>query len=409
MSKKVTCGQRLSWNNRLIDVRRLPQGLAISALIHVGVLAYLVHHFLDAPDVGAATVPKTTVVEIIPAEPLPPPPPAPAVAPPMDVALLDPPPAPSKIEPHAPPPVHRDPGHAISTAPVVTAPEIGAGSGSDTPPTTAKPNLLGMRLTAPPPRIAVSGRMLNETAPRVGPDIPDVAPTGALHPSGGGTAKIGDGPIGATVDADGAIHFKDGKNFGLDTKLPTGKAIGDGLRKWYDSNDKTPADAEQERINNNRYRDADTKPDSGNVASVPLVGGHFDADDWLMRRHGQDPYASRKLKMMDATRDERAAVGAHHRAEQLSHAAEIMQKNLDQLWASIHDAAARKEALFELWDECAESGDTALVEGGAAARSLVIGFIRAHFPEGGPDAFTTAEIAACERKKQSHARFSPYH
>jgi len=64
--------------------------------------------------------------------------------------------------------------------------------------------------------------------------------------------------------------------------------------------------------------------------------------------------------------------------------------------------------LFELWDECAETGDPDLVAGGQAARRLVIGAIRARFPAGSATAFTPAEIAAFARSQQSKATFQPY-
>jgi len=145
-------------------------------------------------------------------------------------------------------------------------------------------------------------------------------------------------------------------------------------------------------------------------AVVPVLGGGFNVDDWLLRRKGVDPYASRKLHVLDATRDERAELGSRHRREQLAHATILMQQNLEQVWASVHDRGARKQALFDLWDECAETGDTSLVEAGADARRLIIGFIRARLPAGGPDAYTDAELAALNgsKKKQSKAIFQPY-
>jgi hypothetical protein len=100
----------------------------------------------------------------------------------------------------------------------------------------------------------------------------------------------------------------------------------------------------------------DDKPTSSNIAALPLAGGTFDVTDFLMRRHGQDPYASQKLKVLDATRDERAQIGAAHRHEQLVHAPQLMKAALERVWTSHLDLPAKKRAVFELWDDCAETG-----------------------------------------------------
>src|SRR5262249_8706762 len=121
-----------------------------------------------------------------------------------------------------------------------------------------------------------------------------------------------------------------------------------------------------------------------------------------------DPYASRKLHVLDATRDQRAEIGSRHRIEQLSKAAQIMRANLDRVWATVRDLDARKQALFELWDVCAETGGATARGAGAVARRLVVGFIRAKLPAGSASAFTAAELAAFNLKRQSQAAFQPY-
>jgi len=148
--------------------------------------------------------------------------------------------------------------------------------------------------------------------------------------------------------------------------------------------------------------------DRATTVVVPVLAGGFDTTDWLMRRHGQDPYASKKLAFLDSTRDERVQIGNRHRAEQLKQSPQLVQRNLDALWSATPDPDARKRALFELWDECAETGDPPLVAAGQAARRLVIGFIRGHLPAGGAGAFTPAELAGFARAKRSTAAFAPY-
>lgn len=149
--------------------------------------------------------------------------------------------------------------------------------------------------------------------------------------------------------------------------------------------------------------------DKPNVTAIitPIgISGKFDATDALMRGAGIDPYAREKLKLLDRTRDQRAAIGSAHKSQQLAKSTQIMQRNLEYLWAHVLDTPARKAGLFELWDECTETGDRELVAGGSAARKLVIGFIRARLT--GADAYTAAELARLNRTRQSKAVFAPY-
>jgi len=134
--------------------------------------------------------------------------------------------------------------------------------------------------------------------------------------------------------------------------------------------------------------------------------GKLDTQDKMMLRMGIDPYGRNKLAFLDRTRDQRAAVGERHNRAQLAHATELMQNNIDRLWAVTSELAARKAGLFELWDDCAEAGSDELVAGGAAARALVIGAIRARLR--GDVAYTAAELAQLNAHRRSTAVFAPY-
>jgi hypothetical protein len=134
--------------------------------------------------------------------------------------------------------------------------------------------------------------------------------------------------------------------------------------------------------------------------------GALDSQDKLMLSKGIDPYAREKLALLDRTRDQRVAVGQRWRREQLTRATELMLANIDRLWATTPDLAARKVGLFELWDDCAETGDDEVVAGAAAARALVIGVIRARLR--GNDAYTNAELAIFNAHRSSIAVFAPY-
>ena len=258
----------------------------------------------------------------------------------------------------------------------------------------------------------------------------DVA-TGQLAPAGGGTHKSDQGPFTAKVDKDGGVTFKDKRNFNIHLALPSPKDIGDLVQAWYyDPNKpvgflppstitKPPrlvredVDVESRVTGDEKAvygEDRGPKPgDGGGGAGIPIAGGGFDITDAFMRSRGQDPYASKKLRFLDSTRDERVQIGAKYKTQQLAQVAKLMKKNLDRTWAMTeHDPAARKRALFELWDECVETGSAEMVAAGMSARAMVIGFIRTRLPAGSAGAFTRTEIAALSRNQQSKAVFAPY-
>jgi hypothetical protein len=148
--------------------------------------------------------------------------------------------------------------------------------------------------------------------------------------------------------------------------------------------------------------------DKANVQREGLLSGSFDVTDAMMRSKGVDPYASYKLKVLDDTRDERVAIGKRYRTQQLAKSKQLVQANLERLWATTLDSASRKQGLFELWDDCAEAGPDELVAGGASAREHVVGFIRSRLPAGTADAFTPAEIDRLNQRRKSRTAFAPY-
>ena len=136
------------------------------------------------------------------------------------------------------------------------------------------------------------------------------------------------------------------------------------------------------------------------------LGASFDLTDIAMRINGMDPYASAKLELLDRTRDMRAAMGDRHRAQLLASSADLMRGNIEAVLATVTDSRQRKQVLFELWDECAETGDPALVEGGAAARATVLEYIRREMT--GPNAYTAEELRALNSRRTSGIAFEPY-
>jgi hypothetical protein len=132
----------------------------------------------------------------------------------------------------------------------------------------------------------------------------------------------------------------------------------------------------------------------------------LDTQDRLALSMGIDPYARNKLALLDRTRDQRVALGERRRHDQLARATELVQRNIDRLWSTARDLAERKRGLFELWDDCAETGSDELVAGGTAARAIVIGTIRARLRGG--DAYTASELVQLNAIRRSKAVFAPY-
>jgi hypothetical protein len=136
------------------------------------------------------------------------------------------------------------------------------------------------------------------------------------------------------------------------------------------------------------------------------LGGSFDLTDAFMRDQGQDPYASEKLKALDATREQRFEQGERYKHEQLATSDALALQNLEEMWVRTKTLAERKQALFEMWDECAETGPADLVAAGHAARRTIVAFIRARLA--GRDAYTPDELVRLNAQKTSAERFAPY-
>lgn len=136
------------------------------------------------------------------------------------------------------------------------------------------------------------------------------------------------------------------------------------------------------------------------------LGASFDVTDFAMRATGVDPYASAKRAYLDRTRDQRVLIGKRDRTAQLAESARRMQENLVRAWQLSRDVAARKQAVFELWDEVAETGDAELVEGGEQARALLSRWVQIELA--GASAYTADELRSLNAKKHSTATFDPY-
>ncbi|HEY5933604.1 MAG TPA: hypothetical protein VIU61_03185 [Kofleriaceae bacterium] len=256
-----------------------------------------------------------------------------------------------------------------------------------------------------------------------------------LRPSGGGRHQILD--VTATIDVapDGTVDMKKKPHFSAKLNLPTAAnlraqrdAIKEQLSAWaadpyagtrVGSRQDLPAHLQAVQGACERWNDpmCFTAQDQAKVwaaqdrAITSKVGSllevNADITGYLMDKHAGDPYASRKQKILDQTRDERVRIGTAYRADQLARSPELVRRNLVALWRTTTDPAQRRTALFEIWDECGEGTDAAGVAGDRA-RIMVIGWIRKHLPQGARGAYTASELDTLNARRTSRQRFVPY-
>lgn len=285
----------------------------------------------------------------------------------------------------------------------------GPGAGSGDRPATGRRGMLSMRGSAEGPALVASGDVLERIAAGGKPYDPGPAPSGQLEAAGAGRMRSNQGTFSLDVARDGAVTSRDAPNARAGITLPGPRAIGRGVTDWYRS-DKGEDGKRGDRTLEKHLMEP--IPTGDPTVIVGVAGGSFDLGDAVMRGRGMDPYAARKLRALDATRDERVAIGQRHRAAQLRGVHALIRDNLAAMWRATPDPAARRRALFEMWDEAGEpraEGEADAVEtAGAAARAQVVAWIRSHLPAGSPAAYTAAELAALNARRQSRATFAPY-
>jgi hypothetical protein len=380
----------------------------------------------------------------------PPAPPAPVLprpatatptAEPLDVVLLDLDQRPAATSPVAPLPATRPavPSQAIAAAATAVGAnatrgsvidDAPAGSAHGEAPGTAAGPARSRSLAMRGPDLALPGAFLEQMA-HGGHRAEPVRRSGRVEPSGGGTAVVEDRITTMRIARDGTVAFEDKPDFEIHVELPLptpGRikrflaAAGNSLAAWSaDPYAQTRVGTTQDvpRTLATQPGDCDHWDDPcsqsmrarqrkpGDKLIQPLIWGKLEITDMLMRRFVGDPYASRKRKLLDDTRDERAEMGAQHRAEDLARSAELTRKNLEALWRATAEPAVRRDVLFAMWDECSE-GDDADGEAGQRARLMIVGWIRAKLPAGSPDAFGADEIAARSAHRRSRQPFAPY-
>lgn len=141
-------------------------------------------------------------------------------------------------------------------------------------------------------------------------------------------------------------------------------------------------------------REVQTAPGSGEsgggMVLIPLLGGKFG---------GGAPASDRAPRRLVAAPPDDAVSGS------VVHTARYLR----QIWSRRDwSPQTRRRILFDLWDECAESGPAEVVATGDKVRAVIIAFIARELPRGSVDGFGDAEVRALDRQRQSSRPFAPH-
>ena len=137
----------------------------------------------------------------------------------------------------------------------------------------------------------------------------------------------------------------------------------------------------------------------GVVGALGLVGTWGD----------REPNYRQKQHFLEATFDERFSMRADEDDRVMTSALRNLPAYLAAVWLyEGWSVPTRKRILFELWDECAELGNTELRAAGDEARAIVSDFVRRYLPRDGEYAYTVAELHALNAERASAHTFAPY-
>ena len=371
----------------------LGRTLSASIAVHVGVAACL--HWTGKQTFGVVTErrpnPPATTVEF-----------EPAIA--IDVVVLKPRArARARARAHAraqgkPAPSHegkRGPGHAPpSLDPFFLLGVSGVAQIRASKPPERKQPSSGLTPLQKEMRVARTPTPWYERNP-LAMEIPKVPgpmprPKGELKPSGNGTHTKDQLGWSAKVRRDGSVSFKDKPSFRIHHFGPCFSCMVSGFRSW-------AKDPESFKKKKKRF------------VTVPIIGGGFDVTDWVMRRAKQDPYSYQKAQFLKRTRKQRMRMAAVENSSNLQDAVFRMSRSLRAIWANGRwSYRKRRHLLFELWDECAETGTREVVATTAQIRATIVAFVRHHLPMGSKHAYGPRELKLFDARKKSRSVFSPY-
>ncbi len=386
-------------------VNRFVSGVGLSALVHTGVFAYLGWPSASVVVVQRSVAPEAPAV-------------APAVVEPAEMVIelvtLAEPVEPPRSEPRAAAaPALRatatraasrpgDPSAALATTTTGSS-ELPTAPTAPTAPAEPASGALRMRGHERPRLVMPDLARIAEAAP---PPAAPVAPSGELAEVGGGRKRSDQGTFVAEIGRDGSVTLKDRPNLRVGFAVPSPRALGKGLARWYRDPYAQTRDPERQPLPSGVVDDEEEQ--RKRPKTVPLISGSFDVTDWLMRMAGRDPYMAAKLRFLDRTRAERVELAAEYRQELLRNVTVIVRAHAARAWEAPATAAEKRRLLFELWDECIEGGSEDERQAAELARAAILGFVQSHLPAGSEHGYSAEELAELNRKRSSKQPFAPY-
>ncbi|MCD6497062.1 MAG: hypothetical protein J7M25_02015 [Deltaproteobacteria bacterium] len=139
------------------------------------------------------------------------------------------------------------------------------------------------------------------------------------------------------------------------------------------------------------------------------LGFTFDLTDALMRAKGQAPYVADKITFMKDTRPWRLGLRHAWFLRRARAFIEGLPQRLRRVWYDQKTTVRhKKQALFDLWDECLDRDGTNLADMAQIARRIIVSFIRRHLPKNSANAYRSMELSLLNRHRNSKPVFSPY-
>jgi hypothetical protein len=327
-------------------------------------------------------------------------PPAPASRPPGDAVWLEvvrvatpPAPAPPSLPAPVEPPVARP---EVASATPVTPEPAGPRPPAVASVTPADPSAAAPG-TSEPARSSSSPAGSSSAAEGEGARVPDLRPS-----SWRDSFRAADGPPGDAF-APPPSRFR----------ANPGPSLGDARGGGRYEKDRAAFKAHVAADGSVKFKDKPNWQSEG-VSLTPLGGliyaARFDVTDYVYREIvGDDPYLYEKMKFLDETREVRDGMAIEARDQRLRESLAALPRVLERAWSDRrYSPAERRAVLFQLWDECSESGDEEVLGTARAVRATIVAFVRRRLPAGSSAAYSDAELDALNASRQSRDEFRPY-
>ncbi|MCY1053454.1 hypothetical protein [Nannocystis sp. SCPEA4] len=218
------------------------------------------------------------------------------------------------------------------------------------------------------------------------------------------------GAVGLTRQRDGRLMYVDpGKRFTAEFNADGTVRFGDRWNRDQHGNKMKGSRAALRQIN---------------MAGLGVSG----PSEWLVKLQdlmgGPEVDASAKREFLDRTRELRTQMAIEWTMRILTYRLGTLERELFELWSAAGDPAAKRELIFQRWDECDEAYrvtiegelpeeavselDRVRTDTADEARRIIEQFVRRQLPRTGPNAYSRNELTELNRRRTSRQEFRPY-